>query len=151
MKRCQRSSLLDESQHLLGVVSFRDLFSADRNKLVREVMRTQIVKTTEDMDQEALAKLFSAHHLLAIPVVDAENRMMGIVTVDDIVEVVQEEASEDIQKVGGMEALDAPYLQIGFWRMVQKRAGWLAVLFVGEMLTATAMGFWKQIVHSTVM
>ena len=142
---------LDESQHLLGVVSFRDLFSADRNKLVREVMRTQIVKTTEDMDQEALAKLFSAHHLLAIPVVDAENRMMGIVTVDDIVEVVQEEASEDIQKVGGMEALDAPYLQIGFWRMVQKRAGWLAVLFVGEMLTATAMGYFEQEIAKAVV
>ena len=142
---------LDESQHLLGVVSFRDLFSADRNKLVREVMRTQIVKASEDMDQEALAKLFGAHHLLAIPVVDAENRMMGIVTVDDIVEVVQEEASEDIQKVGGMEALDAPYLQIGFWRMVQKRAGWLAVLFVGEMLTATAMGYFEQEIAKAVV
>ena len=79
-------------------------------------------------------------------------RMQGIVTVDDIVDVVQEEASEDIQKVGGMEALDAPYLEIGFWRMVKKRAGWLAILFVGEMLTATAMGYFeKEIARAVVL
>lgn len=143
---------LDDGQHLLGVVSFRDLFSADKSKTVREVMRVQMVTATEETDQEALAKLFAMHHLLAIPVVDAENRMKGIVTVDDIVDVVQEEASEDIQKLGGMEALDAPYLQIGFWRMVQKRAGWLAILFVGEMLTATAMGYYeKEIARAVVL
>ena len=142
---------LDEGQHLLGVVSFRDLFSADRTKLVREVMRTDIVKATTDMDQEAVAKLVAAHHLLAVPVVDAENRMQGIVTVDDIVDVVQEEASEDIQKVGGSEALDAPYLEIGFARMVRKRAGWLAVLFLGEMLTATAMGYFEQEIARAVV
>ncbi|MCX6602035.1 MAG: magnesium transporter [Acidobacteria bacterium] len=142
---------LDDGQHLLGVVSFRDLFSADKSKTVRDVMRTQIVTTTEDTDQEAVAKLFSTHHLLAIPVVDGDNCMKGIVTVDDIVAVVQEEASEDIQKLGGMEALDAPYLEIGFWRMVQKRAGWLAVLFVGEMLTATAMGYYEQEIARAVV
>jgi magnesium transporter len=71
--------------------------------------------------------------------------------VDDIVDVVQEEASEDIQKVGGMEALDAPYLEIGFWRMVRKRAGWLAVLFLGEMLTATAMGYFEHEIARAVV
>src|SRR5205814_5887653 len=96
-----------------------------------------------DLDQEAVAKLVAERHLLAIPVVDADRRMQGIVTVDDIVDVVREEAGEDIQKLGGMEALDAPYLEIGFWRMVKKRAGWLAILFVGEMLTATAMGHFE--------
>jgi magnesium transporter len=142
---------LDDSQRLLGVVSFRDLFSADRNKPVRDVMRTRFVAATEDLDQEAVAKLVSAHHLLAVPVVDQAGRMKGIVTVDDIVDVVQEEASEDIQKVGGMEALDAPYLEIGFWRMVKKRAGWLAVLFLGEMLTATAMGYFEQEIAKAVV
>ncbi len=144
--------VLDEGQHLLGVVTFRDLFSAERNRTVRDIMRTEMITAHQEMDQEAVAKLFSMHHLLAIPVVDDENRMQGIVTVDDIVDVVQEEASEDIQKVGGMEALDAPYLQIGFWRMVQKRGGWLAILFVGEMLTATAMGYYEQeIAHAVVL
>jgi magnesium transporter len=143
---------LDDSQHLLGVVSFRKLFSADPARTVRDVMQTDIVTASPDMDQEAVAKLVAQRHLLAIPVVDAERRMQGIVTVDDIVDVVQEEASEDIQKVGGMEALDEPYLEIGFWKMVKKRAGWLAILFVGEMLTATAMGYFeKEIARAVVL
>lgn len=142
---------LDEGQHLLGVVSFRILISADRARTVRDVMRVDIVTASEDADQEAVAKLFSEHHLLAIPVVDSENRMKGIVTVDDIVEVVQEETSEDIHKLGGMEALDAPYLEIGFWRMVKKRVGWLSVLFIGEMLTASAMGYYEQEIARAVV
>jgi magnesium transporter len=142
---------LDAEQRLLGVVSFRDLFSADRGKTVRDVMRTQFVSVPEDMDQERVARLFSEHHLLAIPVVDVEQRMVGIVTVDDIVDVVQEEASEDIQKLGGMEALDAPYLQIGFGQMIRKRGGWLAVLFLGEMLTATAMGYFEHEIARAVV
>ena len=77
--------------------------------------------------------------------------MVGVVTVDDIVQVVQEEASEDMQKIGGMEALDAPYLQIGFAQMIRKRAGWLAVLFLGEMLTATAMGYFEHEIARAVV
>jgi len=75
----------------------------------------------------------------------------GIVTVDDIVDVVQEEATEDIQKIGGMEALDAPYLDVGFWAMVRKRGGWLAILFVGEMFTATAMGYFEHEIARAVV
>ncbi len=142
---------VDEEQRLQGVVSFRDLFSAARSKRVREVMKTEFVAATEDMDQETVAKLVTSHHLLAVPVLDAYGRVKGIVTVDDVVDVVQEEASEDIQKVGGMEALDAPYLQIGFWNMVRKRAGWLAILFVGEMLTATAMGYFQHEIAKAVV
>jgi magnesium transporter len=142
---------LDEMQYLLGVVSFRDLFSADRETLVRQVMRRQFVAATEDMDQEAVAKLVAAHHLLAVPVLDHDGRMQGIITVDDVIDVVQEEASEDIQKFGGVEALDAPYLDTGFWWMVKKRAGWLSILFVGEMLTATAMGYFEQEIAKAVV
>ena len=142
---------LDEAQRLLGVVSFRHLFSSDPAKTVREVLQTDIITATPDMDQEAVAKLVAQHHLLAIPVVDGDGRMQGIVTVDDIVDVVQEEASEDIQKVGGMEALDEPYLEIGFWKMVKKRAGWLAILFVGEMLTASAMSHYEDEIAKAVV
>src|SRR5262249_25035856 len=97
--------VLDAEQHLLGVVSFRDLFSAAPEKRVRDVMHADVVAVPEDMDQEAVSKLFAEHNFLAMPVVDAERRVKGIVTVDDIVDVVQEEATEDIQKLGGMEAL----------------------------------------------
>jgi magnesium transporter len=96
------------------------------------------------MDQEALSQMFAEHDFLAIPVLDAERRVKGIVTADDILDVVQEEATEDIQKFGGMEALEAPYLEVGFGQMVRKRAGWLSILFIGEMLTATAMGHFED-------
>ncbi len=143
--------VLDEGQHLLGVLSFRELFAAEGAKLVSEVMRTKFSVASDDMDQEALARLFRKLRILAIPVVDREGRMKGIVTVDDIVDVVEEEASEDIQKVGGMEALDAPYMRIGFWDMVRKRGGWLLILFVGEMLTATAMGHFENEIAKAVV
>src|SRR5437773_12041797 len=80
------------------------------------------------------------HHLMMVTVVDAQGRIKGIVSVDDIVDVVQEEATEDIQKLGGAETLEGPYLQVPLLRMIQKRAGSLAALLAGEMLTATAMG-----------
>jgi magnesium transporter len=143
--------VLDAQQRLLGVVSFRELFAASGEQQVRDVMHTDLVMVTEEMDQEALSLLFAQHDLMALPVVDAAGRMKGIVTVDDIVDVVQEEATEDIQKIGGMEALDAPYLQIGFAHMVKKRAGWLSALFLGEMLTATAMGYYEQAIERAVV
>jgi magnesium transporter len=144
--------VLDPEQRLLGVVSFRELFSAPPEKTVRDIMHTDVVAAHEEMDQEALSRLFQEHDFLAIPVVDEKRRVKGIVTVDDIVDVVQEEATEDIQKFGGMEALEAPYLDIGFGSMVRKRAGWLSALFIGEMLTATAMGrFEGEIARAVVL
>ncbi len=143
--------VLDEQQRVLGVLSFRDLFSADRNKLLRDIMRRQFVYVAQDTDQEHVAALFREHHLLAVPVVDEQRRMQGIITVDDIVSVLQEEVSEDIQRIGGTEELGGPYLEIGFWEMVRKRAGWLTVLFVGEMLTATAMGFFEKEIAKAVV
>ena len=132
--------VLDEQQRLLGVVSFRELFAASPAKLVRDVMATDVVTVTDDLDQESVSRVFAEHDLLAMPVLDASGRMKGIVTVDDIVDVVEEEATEDIQKLGGMEALDAPYLETGFWVLIRKRIGWLTALFLSEMLTTTAMG-----------
>jgi magnesium transporter len=144
--------VLDPGQRLLGVLSFRDLFSVPGERLVSEIMHKDVVTVHEDMDQEAVARVIARHDLLAIPVVDEAGRMRGIVTVDDVVDVVNEEATEDIQKLGGMEALDLPYWQTGFFSMVRKRAGWLAILFVGEMLTATAMGRYQgEIARAVVL
>ncbi|MEB2362810.1 MAG: magnesium transporter [Bryobacterales bacterium] len=143
--------VLDPDQHLLGVLSFRELFTAAPDAVVRDVMRTDFLSVTEETDQEAVAHLFREHHLFAIPVVDPDNRMKGIVTIDDIVYVFEEEAAEDIQKIGGMAALDAPYLDVGFFEMIRKRGGWLAILFVGEMLTATAMAHFEQEIAAAVV
>lgn len=143
--------VLDEQQRLLGVVTFRDLFAADRDKKIRDIMRTDFVSVAEETDQEQVAQILNEYGILAIPVLDAERHMKGIVTVDDVVDVVQEEASEDFQKVGGMEALDGPYLQTTFRNMIRKRAGWLAILFLGEMLTATAMSHFEEEISRAVV
>jgi magnesium transporter len=143
--------VIDDDQKLLGVVSFRELFAADPTRRLREVMHTDIIAAREDQDQEAVSRLFDQHKLIAMPVVDAEGRMKGIVTVDDIVDVVREEATEDIQKIGGTQALDAPYLSLGLPAMVRKRVGWLAALFVSEMLTTTAMGRFEAEISRAVV
>ena len=143
--------VLDHDMRLLGVVSFRELFAAPSDTLVEEVMHRDLVTVAEHTDQEEVARLLTEHGFLAIPVVDAAGRMKGVVTADDVVEVVREEATEDIQKIGGSEALEEPYLQIRFSEMVRKRGRWLAVLFLGEMLTATAMGFFEQEIARAVV
>ena len=143
--------VLDNEQHLLGVTSLRTLFVSDPHHLIKDIMRTNVVTAPEQADQEKLSRLFAEHDLIAIPIVDAENHMKGIVTIDDIVDVVQEEATEDIQKMGGSEALGVPYLDISFWLMVRKRAGWLTVLFLGEMLTANAMAYYEEQIARAVV
>jgi magnesium transporter len=131
--------VVDHENRLHGVVSFRDLFAAEPKKLVSDIMETDVVRVTEDMDQETVSRHFAEHDLNVIPVVDADGKMKGIVTVDDIVDVVQEEATEDAQKFGGMDALDMPYLQSPRREMIMKRGRWLVLLLVGSMLTTTAM------------
>jgi len=141
----------DSERKLVGVVSLRELFAAPSDRTVRDVMSTDLVTARADMDQEELSRLFAAHDLQAIPVVDATGRMQGIVTVDDIVDVLREEATEDIQKIGGTEALEAPYLQVKYESMLRKRVVWLAVLFVGELLTATAMSRFEHEIAKAVV
>jgi magnesium transporter len=143
--------VLDSEQRLVGVVSFRELFAAAPERTVRDVMRTEVRTVREDLDQEAVANIMAESDLMAVPVVDAEGRIKGIVTVDDIVDVVREEATEDIQKIGGSAALDAPYLEVGVLGLVRKRAGWLTVLFLGQLLTATAMDFYEDAIARAVV
>jgi magnesium transporter len=141
----------DAEHRLVGVVSLRELFAAPSDRTVRDIMSTELVTARADMDQEELSRLFAEHDLQAIPVVDGQGHMQGIVTVDDIVDVLQEEATEDIQKIGGTEALDAPYLEVRYSSMLRKRVVWLAVLFVGELLTATAMGRFEHEIAKAVV
>ena len=143
---------LDHEQHLLGVVSLRQLFTADPDKLVQDVMATEdLVWVTPETDQQEVTRVVRDSRLLAVPVLQADRRMVGIVTIDDIVDVVEEKASRDIQNIGGMEALDTPYLHTSVLEMIRKRAGWLAILFVGEMFTATAMGFFEAEIAKAVV
>ncbi|MDB4961579.1 MAG: Mg/Co/Ni transporter MgtE / domain protein [Myxococcales bacterium] len=144
--------VLDPEQRLLGVVSFRELFAAEPKRTVAELMETDVIRVTDEMDQEAVSRVFAEHDLNVVPVVDSEGRMKGIVTVDDIVDVVQEEATEDAQKFGGMDALEMPYLQSSRMDMIKKRGRWLILLLVGSMLTTTAMeSFEGQIARVPVL
>ncbi|MGE0761736.1 MAG: magnesium transporter [Bdellovibrionales bacterium] len=143
--------VLNALQQLKGVVSFRELFLAPPNRFVHEIMIKEVVSIDEKMDQEEVSRQFAQHEFMAMPVVDEEERMKGIVTVDDIVTVVEEEATEDIQKLGGTQALDAPYLKIGFREMFRKRGVWLTILFIGELFTASAMGYFEHHIQKAVI
>lgn len=143
--------VLDRTQVLLGVISLRELFLAKAQTTVEENMNTDLVTVLQDEDQESISKTFSNHNFLAIPVVDENNVMKGIITVDDVVEVIEEEATEDIHKIGGMEALGEPYLDISLPAMIKKRAGWLMALFIGEMFTATAMSHYEHDIAKAVV
>jgi magnesium transporter len=131
--------VLEPDQRLLGIVSFRELFAAPGSRRVRDVMLTDFITVHEELDQEAVARLFAEYDVLALPVVDSDDRMKGIVTVDDIVDVVEEEATEDAHKFGGLQALEDPYLRTGFLALIRKRAPWLVILFFGGMFTAGAV------------
>lgn len=136
--------VLDGGQQLLGVVSLRELVTAQPVKRVRDVMETDLVTVGEETDQEEVSNLFAQHDLMAIPVVDEQGRMKGVVTVDDIVDVFREEATEDIQKIGGTEALDAPYLEVGIRELLAKRLGWLALLLLMGVFTVIAMSYFQH-------
>jgi magnesium transporter len=145
--------LAPETQALVHVVSLRELVLADRNQTVLDVGdRRTPLSVTPRTDREEVARIISKYNLLAVPVVDEGGHVLGIVTVDDVIDAIVREQTEDVQKFGGVEALDEPYTQIGFWAMIRKRAGWLTALFLGEMLTATAMGHFEgEIARAVVL
>ena len=142
---------VDGDGDLRGVVPIARLIVSSPTKLVRDVMEQPIVQVQPRQDQEEVARLMARYNVAAVPVVDGNGKLLGRITFDDVVDVVEAETTEDILKFGGMEALDAPYLKIAFGRMVRKRAGWLAALFIGEMLTATAMAFFEEEIAKAVI
>jgi len=129
----------DTEGRVKGVMSLHELLAAPEGAFVRDVAWEEVVSVSPTADRSEVAQLTQNYDLVAVPVVDDERRILGVVTVDDVIDALVEEHTEDVQRFGGMEALDEPYMQIGFWRMIKKRAGWLCALFVSEMLTASAM------------
>jgi magnesium transporter len=128
------------TQQLVRAVSLRELILADPGAGLDDLAPFRPpISVSPLSDREDAVRLLSKYDLLAVPVVDETKRVIGIVTVDDVIDAIVEEATEDVQKFGGMEALDRPYMQIGLAAMIKKRAGWLCALFLSEMLTASAM------------
>jgi magnesium transporter len=145
--------VLDSAGKLLGAVSLRDLVMAEANQPVAEVMRRNPLCVGVLDDRTTVAQKISKYNLLAIPVLESDGRVVGFVTVDDVIDVLVEEQTEDVLRMAAVEpgALDEPYLATPLARMVRKRAVWLVVLFLGEMLTATAMGYFEKEIERAVV
>jgi magnesium transporter len=130
----------DTQGRVVGVLSLRELLAAPPGGKIGDIAWTEVRSVPPSADQEEVSRMLSEYDLVAVPVVSESGHMMGVVTFDDVIDAIQEEQTEDVQKFGGMEAIDEPYMQTGFWQMIRKRGGWLCVLFAGQLLTATAMG-----------
>ena len=143
--------VVDDKARLVDFVRLRNVVVAAPETPVLELLERQDLALRATADQETAVAAFKKYDMTMLPVVDSNGVLVGVVTVDDVLDLAEREATEDIQKLGGMEALDAPYLSIGMGSMIRKRAGWLAVLFVGEMLTATAMGYFQDEIAKAVV
>ena len=136
--------VIDANGQLIDDIRIRDVILASPEKRIDEIIDGRVVSLNVNFDQEHASQVFKMNNRVALPVVDDNNILLGIVTIDDMLWVANEEFSEDMQKMGGTEALNEPYLDIPFFKLIQKRAGWLIVLFLSEMLTATAMAYFSD-------
>lgn len=136
---------------LLDDIRIRDIILSSPDNLISELMDDRVIVLHADEDQESASSVFKMNNRVALPVVSKSNKLLGIVTIDDILWVATEEYSEDMQKMGGTAALDEPYLDTPIFKLFKKRVGWLVILFIGEMLTATAMKFFEGEIAKAVV
>ncbi|MBK7434646.1 MAG: magnesium transporter [Chitinophagaceae bacterium] len=136
--------VINEKGELLDDIRIREFILSEPTILVNEIMDGRFIALNVNDDQEIASEAFKMNNRVALPVTDSNNILLGIVTIDDVLWVAEEEFSEDIQKIGGTEALDEPYLDMPFWKLIGKRAPWLVILFLGELLTASAMSFFED-------
>jgi magnesium transporter len=133
--------VVDDDEKLVGLLSLKNLLTKPLNTPIREVFNPDFISVKTNTPAEEVGVIMDKYDLVVIPVVDGLGRLVGRITFDDIVDVIREETTEDVQKMGGVEALDEPYMSIPFWQLVRKRGGWLIVLFIGETFTIAAMDY----------
>jgi len=143
--------VINEKGELLDDIRIRDFILSQPDKKVADLMDNRVTSLNAYEDQEKASEIFKKENRVALPVVSQSNKLLGIVTIDDMLWVAEEEFSEDMQKMGGTEALEQPYLEIPLFKLFQKRIVWLIVLFLGEMLTATAMGYFQDEIAKAVV
>ena len=143
--------VVDDRGKLIDDLRLRQILLADPRATVSSLMDRNFFALRATDDREEAVRMMKQYDRVALPVVDSDGILLGIVTSDDILDVAEEEATEDIQKMGGMEALDSAYLETPFFQMVRKRGSWLSALFLGEMLTATAMGYFQNEIARAVV
>ena len=140
----------DRLKRLAGVVNLRQLIVADPKATISDIMDSDVISVSVDTDQEDCADLMLRYDLLALPVVDENQHLLGVITVDDLVDVLQDEASEDIQRLGGTEPLDRAYLDTSIWSITRKRSGWLLLLFFTATLTGWVMDRYQTQLQTVV-
>jgi magnesium transporter len=143
--------VVDDAGKLIDDVRIREFLLRPLDATVRSIRNEEFYALKVTDSEESAVEAFRRYDRTALPVVDSAGKLVGIVTVDDVLDVAEKQATEDMQKMGGSEALDEPYMQIALRKMVKKRAGWLVVLFLGELLTATAMGYFEQEIAKAVV
>ena len=141
----------DASRRLLGWVELRDLLFAKKTDLIEDIMYTAVISTTTSDDKETVANLISKYDLLALPVVDSENRLVGIVTVDDALDVISQEATEDIEKMVAIVPSDKPYLKIGVFETFLKRVPWLLILMISAAFTGSIITYYEEALGKVVV
>jgi len=143
--------VVDKAEHLLGVLSLRDLIIASPHTPIREIMKTKVISVDVDTDQENVAKVVAKYDLLAVPVIDQENHLLGIVTVDDVIDVIEEEATEDIYRLaGGIETEEEDHLFRSLYHSVRARLPWLLVTLFGGILSGSVIKNFANILNSVV-
>jgi magnesium transporter len=141
----------DDRGKLIDDIRIRDLLVAELDKQISDLMDESFIYLTSSETREQAVQSFKQYDRSALPVTDAQGFLLGVVTIDDVLDVVEKIDTQDIQKFGGLEALDYPYVRTPVFEMVKKRAGWLVILFIGEMLTATAMGYFQSEIAKAVI
>ncbi len=142
--------VIDEQGELIDDMRIRDVILASPRRKVEELIDGRVVALNVNDDQEHASQIFKMNNRVALPVTDDNNKLLGIVTIDDMLWVANEEFSEDMQKMGGTEALDEPYLDMPILKLFRKRVTWLIVLFLGELLTASVMGYYEEEIAKAV-
>jgi magnesium transporter len=143
--------VLDSERRLLGIASLRDLILAQRQTLIRDVMETDLYVVNAEDDREEVAQKIARYDLLALPVVDADNRLIGIVTHDDVVDVLMQEATEDAEKMGGVVPIGENYMDANFFTIWRKRVVWLSLLFLAELFTFTALEHFEDAIKAVTV
>ncbi len=141
----------DKDRHLIGVLSIRNLLLADPDDVIRDIMETNISSVTTLTDKEEVAQQISRYDYVAMPVVDQENRLVGIVTIDDALDVLQEENTEDIEIMAGMTPTDKPYIKTGVWETVTKRIPWLLILMISAAFTGAIITHYEDALGAYVV
>jgi magnesium transporter len=143
--------VVDRDNRLIGLVPLRKLIMARPEATIESIMNTSVVSAPVNADQEELAELVSRYDFFVIPVVDEQKRLLGVVTADDILDVLEEEATEDIQRLGGSEPLDQPYFAVSIFQVFRKRVGWLLILFLAATLTGTVTSLFQELLETAVV